>query len=395
MSSRSSGQGSWVRGRSDRFREMLSGLLSCCLVLLLSDVVVAAEITANKMAILNTEQGKVTVFEDGVSIVDGETRIAASRVEFHDAENRAVISGGVSIVMPGSQATADSAEYLPGSRKTYLYRNVTVSREGFVISGQSLVLDNALDQVLAETDVHVTDAGRGVEIWGGAGVFDLSSEDGTIYGSPRLVLQRASAMTVTGDEMRVHRGRREARTLGHVRVVTGDAVLTCDTLDYFIDEDSARAQGRPVLKQGENTVSGEMMMFHLEEGDLKRINVAGSPKLVQQDGELAGRQVEIRFDKGKLAAIEVIGDSANQPELKQERNKARGDCIAFRFEKGEVQEISMTGKTRGSYLTQDNDRVEVEGRESSVRFRDGKPVLMTVAGVTDGKLFHRIGAKKP
>jgi hypothetical protein len=105
--------------------------------------------------------------------------------------------------------------------------------------------------------------------------------------------------------------------------------------------------------------------------------------------------VEIRFDQGKLAAIEVIGDSLNQPELKQERNQARGDRIAFVFEKGEVQEIAMTGLTRGNYLTEDNDRVEVEGRESSVRFRDGKPVLMTVARVTDGKLFHRTGARKP
>jgi lipopolysaccharide export system protein LptA len=355
----------------------------------------AADITANKMAIVNTEQGRVTVFEDGVSIVDGETRISASRAEFHDAENRAVISGGVNITMPGSQAVADSAEYFPGAGKTYLYRNVTVSREGLVISGQSLEMDNTLDQVLAETEVHVTDAGRGIEIWGGAGTFDLSSQDGTIYGSPRLVLKRASAMTVTGDEMQVHPGRHRARTLGHVRAVTSDATLTCDTLDYFIDEDSARAMGKPVLVQGENTVTGEMMMFHLAEGDLKRISVAGSPRLVQKEGELKGREVEIRFDKGKLAAIEVVGDSLNQPELKQERNQARGDRIAFAFADGEVQEISMTGKTRGSYLTEDSDRVEVVGRESSVRFRAGRPVLMTVAGVTDGKLFHRIGAKKP
>lgn len=395
MSSRNRGQGAGVRGRAARIRDALSGLLTCSLALSLPAVAAAAEITANKMAILNTEQGKVTVFEDGVSIVDGETRISASRVEFHDAENRAVVSGGVSIVMPGTQATADSAEYLPGARKTYLYRNVTVSREGLVISGQSLVLDNALDQVLAETEVHVTDAGRGIEIRGGAGTFDLSSEDGTIYGSPRLELKRASPMTVTGDEMQLHRGRHEARTLGHVRVLTSDAVLTCDTLDYFIDEDSARARGKPVLKQGENSVSGEMMMFHLVEGELSRIDVAGSPRLVQKDGELSGRQVEIRFEKGKLAAIQVVGDSLNQPELKQERNQARGDQITFIFKDGEVQEIGMTGKTRGNYRTEDNDRVEVIGRESSVRFRDGKPVLMTVASVTDGKLFHRTGAKKP
>ena len=100
MSSRSRGRGPRVSRRAAGTRDAFSSLLACSLALLLPTVAVAAEITANKMAILNTEQGRVTVFEDGVSIVDGETRISASRVEFHDAENRAVISGGVSIVMP-------------------------------------------------------------------------------------------------------------------------------------------------------------------------------------------------------------------------------------------------------------------------------------------------------
>ena len=81
--------------------------------------------------------------------------------------------------------------------------------------------------------------------------------------------------------------------------MTSDAVLACDTLDYFIDEDSARAKGEPVLKQGENTVSGDVMMFHLDEGELKRINVSGNPKLVQKDGELsAGRW---RFDSTRAS----------------------------------------------------------------------------------------------
>jgi lipopolysaccharide export system protein LptA len=365
-----------------------------CLLAFAGSAVPAAEITASKMAILNTEQGKVTVFEDGVTIVDGGTRITAGKVEFYDAQNRAVIHGGVSIQTPGSQVTADSAEYLLGARKTYLYRNVTVSQQGLAISGQSLVLDNALDQVQAETEFRVVDAARGIEITGGAGTFDLASESGIIRSSPRLVLQRSNPMTVTGDELELRRAERFARTVGNVTATTSDAVLTCDTLIYFIDQDSARAEGRPVLKQTDNTVTGEQMSFRFVEGDLKRIDVAGKPRLQQPDGEITGDQVRIQFEKSKLAEIDVIGDSLHQPELKQERNQARGDRIAFHFEDGVVQGISMTGRTHGNYLTEDNDRVEVEGRDSSVMFRDGKPVLMIVADVTDGKLYHRAGAQK-
>jgi lipopolysaccharide export system protein LptA len=361
--------------------------------LLLAGGLHAAEITANKMAILNTEQGKVTVFEDGVTIVDGGTRIIAGKVEFYDAENRAVIHGGVSITTPTSQATADSAEYLLGAKKTYLYRNVTVRQEGLTITGQAMTMDNAAEQVLVESEVRLMDEARGVEVTGGTATFNLASNDGTIYGSPRLVLHRSSAMTVTGNEMELHRGQGYARVIGGVVATTSDAQLTCDTLLYFVDHDSARANGNPVLKQNENTVTGDLMSFGFEQGDLKRIDVAGTPKLVQKDGEITGEQVTIQFEKGKLAEIEVKGDSLHQPELKQERNHGRGDVIAFHFHDGEVQEITMSGKTRGEYLTDDKDRIEVEGAESMIRFRDGKPVLMQVASVREGRLYRHAGAK--
>ena len=396
MSSIARSQGSGVRGQNrlppTAYRlppaAFFVCLLACSLALLLPAIALGAEITANKMAILNTEQGKVTVFEGGVSIVDSGTVIHAGNVEFYDAENRAVIHGGVSITTPSSQVSADSAEYLLGAKKTYLYRNITVRQGGLTITGQQMTMDNAAEQVLVETEVHVVDEARGVEVSGSSGSFNLASEDGTIYGSPRLVLRRSSQMTVTGDEMQLHRGAQYAQTIGKVKAVTSDAVLTCDTLIYFLDQDSARAMGNPMLKQDENTVTGDLMSFRFDSGDLRRIDVAGKPKLMQKDGEITGEQVAIQFANGKLAEIEVIGDSLNQPELKQERNHGRGDRIAFHFENGEVREITMTGKTRGDYLTDDKDRIEIEGRDSRISFQNGKPVLMEVASVKEGRLYR-------
>lgn len=385
----------WSSGRVEGTRSLRRRVTkSLFFVLLLPVIALAANITANKMAILNTDSGKVTVFTDGVTIVDSATIIHAGEVEFYDVENRAVIHGGVNITTPTSQVSADSAEDMLGARKTYLYRNVTVRQKNLTITGQSMTMDNAVQQLLVDSEVDVVDAVRGVEVSGRAGTFNLASGDGTISGSPQLVLHRSNPMTVTGDEMELHQGAHYGQAVGDVKAVTGDAVLTCDTLVYFLDQDSARATGSPMLKQGDDTITGTLMSFFLDSVNLRRIAVAGKPKLTQKDGEITGDSVALQFAKGKLAEITVIGDSLHQPELNETKDHGRGDRIAFFFENGEVQEITMIGKTRGDYLTGDNDRIVVEGRDSLIRLRDGKAVIMEVALVKEGRLYRHEGEGK-
>jgi lipopolysaccharide export system protein LptA len=381
----------------------------------------AAEITAGKMEILNTDQGKITMFEDGVTIRDGSTRINAGRVEFYDQQNRAVIHGGsVSIVTPAASIAAESAEYLIGAKRTYLYRNVVIRREGLVITSPSVILDNASNQAMTDAAVRIVDDRRGIEITGGASSFNLASEDGVIHGSPRLKVNRAGGITVTGDEMQLRSSQRYAQATGNVRLVTGDATLECDTLAYFLDQDSAQAIGAPVLTQKESQVSGEMMSFRFDQGDLKRIEVRGGervvPKLtrrssaVQDSGlgaresragqratnsrfgvgdEITGRWIAIEFDSGKLSEISIQGDSSHRPEVHQQDSHATGDSIGFHFAAGEIASVKLMGRTDGTYFTDDGDRIEVSGARSVLRFERGEAVQVEIADVRDGRLYRR------
>jgi lipopolysaccharide export system protein LptA len=359
----------------------------------------AAEITANKMTILNTEEGKVTVFEDGVRIVDEGTKISAGRVEFYDRQNLAVIhGGGLGITTPTANVTADSARLLLGARKTYLYGNVIIRQQALEISSPAIIMDNAANQVQADSHVRIVDAERGIEASGSSGNFNLGSEDGVLLGSPCLVLRRSQEMTVTSDEMYLRGSERLARAIGHVRATTGEALLTCDTMTYFTDQDSAWAKGAPVLTQKENQVTGERMSFRFQGGELERIQVLGSernpPKLSQKEDEMFGSEITLRFGKGKLSEIAIHGDSAHQPEMHRKADQAKGDSIAFQFQDDEIQSVRLQGRTSGRYFTDDGDRIEVTGTESLIRFKGGNAVQMEIANVPMGKLF-RLGSEKP
>jgi len=373
-------------------------VLLVCLVLLCS-YALSAEITANKMAILNTDQGKVTQFEDGVIITDGGTRITAGKVEFYDQQNMAIIHGGnVSITTPTSNVVAESAQYLIGAKRTYLYRNVLIRQTGRDVRSQALVLDNATDQVTADGALQIVDAAQGIEITGGHGSFNLKTEDGVIGGAPQLKIARASGMTVTSDEMELAQSRRFARALGNVRALTSDAVLTAETLHYFLEQDSAQAFGNPVLTQKDNVVSGDRMSFKFEKNELSRIEVfgqgQGSPRLTQQDNRMQGRRISILFEGGHLSEIHVLGDSLQQPEVRQKSNHAQGDSIAFSFQKGEIEQVRVMGRTTGVFLTDDGDRIEVSGTESLISFKDGEARQVEVSDVRMGRLF-RGNPKKP
>jgi lipopolysaccharide export system protein LptA len=367
----------------------------------------AAEITANRMAILNTEQGKVTQFEDGVVIADGGTRITAGRVEFYDQENLAVIHGGsVAITTPTSNVLAESARYLIGARRTYLYRNVVIRQPEREVRSQALMLDNATDDVVADGGLQIDDAKQGIQVAGGRGSFNLKTEDGVIAGSPQLKLARASGMTVTSEVMELTRSRQHARAIGSVRALTGDATLTAETLDYFMEQDSARAFGSPKMVQKENTITGDLMSFRFRQNDLERIDVRGtganSPRLVQTSrvrparpgaesvevSRMQGRRIALAFAAGHLSEIRVEGDSLLQPELHQKSNRTQGDSIAFRFRDGVVEQVRVMGRTTGTFLTDDGDRIEVSGSESLISFKDGEASQVEIAEVRLGRLFR-------
>ena len=252
-------------------------------------------------------------------------------------------------------------------------------------------MDNAQNRISADTGVHIVDKSRGLDIKGMRGTFNLGTEEGTISGSPELKVGNDKPMTVTSQEIELSRPRHYALATGDVKAVTQDVQLNCDTLRYFLEQDSALAHGHPVMTQSGNTVSGDGMRFHFDSTNLRRIDVSGDgqlPKLVRKQDSLTGREIVIRFQDGRVSSIDVQGDSARQPELHQELNLAKGDSIRFQFRNDTVDMVRIAGRTSGTYFTDGGDRIEVTGTESVIHFEQGEAKLMEIANVTEGRLYR-------
>lgn len=355
----------------------------------------ATEITAERMVILNTEQGKVTLFEENVLVSDGATRITAPRMEFYDQHNRAIIHGGtLTITVSGTTVTAESAEYLVGEKRIRLYRNVVLRKDETVLASPRVVIDIPAERVFAFEGVKINDWRRGIEITGESGDFDLSSQDGSISGAARLEVSQARNLIIASQFLQLSNTEQTALATGGVTADVDDARLTCDTLWYFLDWDSAWAAGAPEVTMQDGRIIGERMDFRFGQNQLEELIVVGGKTmatLIHKEDRISGRKIAVQFAAGEPAIIQVTGDSALCPAIHRASSHASARGLLMVFDQGEIRQIILSGNSTGSYLSDDGDRIELGGSETRLVFREGGLLRAEVTDVRDGRLLRGAG----
>lgn len=273
--------------------------------------VVAADIHALRMEIVQTTRGLETVLRDSVSIVDGETTISCGQARINESLGRAVVSGDVVIHSPGAVVLADSAVYMTQERRADLYGDVRVEQESLMILAPRLHYSIAERLVEVDTALVVESVASGFRLTGAQGHYDLAARTGTVDVWPRLVRRSGGdSVTVTARLVTWFEHRQEALAAGEVIVRARTARLDCDTLRFYPELDSGFAIGHPAVEDSLSTTAGDTVALSLVGGQLRALTVCGNAAGRYDTGagervEVEGSVIRIGFESGVLDRIEV------------------------------------------------------------------------------------------
>ena len=272
--------------------------------------VFAADIEAGKMEILNTEEGRVTVFKDGVTIVDRETKITAQNALFYESKNLVIVRDSVKIVNPSATIRSDTADYYLSERKTILKGNVRVLQESLEIRAPQLIVEYQKDIANAQNGFIIFEKRHSIEITGKTGVYFLNKEEGVIDSLPHLEAKQHETLEVTSRRLSFKNKENLAVASGKAVVTSGKVVLACDTLVYNWEKDSGKAIGKPILKENNNEVMGKTIYFFAKRGELERMQIEGeaSGNYYNEEGdkvEISGESLSLLFSAGKTNSIAV------------------------------------------------------------------------------------------
>jgi lipopolysaccharide export system protein LptA len=278
--------------------------------LLVFTVTFATDIEAGKMEILNTEEGRVTVFKDGVIIVDRDTKITAKNARFYESKNLAIVHDSVKITNPSATIKSDTAYYYLYERKTVLKGNVLVSQESLEIKAPELIVEYQKDLATAQNGFLIVEKPHSIEITGKTGAYFLNKEEGIIDSLPYLKIMENETLEVTSQKLSFKNKENFATATGKVKVTSGQTVLTCDSLVYNWEKDSGKALGQPVLRENNNELKGKTIYFFARDAELERMEIEGEAygNYYNDEGdrvEIGGELLSIFFAEGKTNSIKV------------------------------------------------------------------------------------------
>jgi lipopolysaccharide export system protein LptA len=246
--------------------------------------------------------------------------------------------------------------------------------------------------------------------------------------NPKLVLEKDRPIVITSDIMRMWQGREYGEGAGNVKIVSDDVEGYGQKLKYFGKEDRVELTGKPVVRQADSRLAGDVITLYLEEDRLRRavaekscrllyfsrpeeeeeeeaaaaaeetssaIGEAASPEdelasaeedlAPAEEGSVAGEEMATLGEENADSADEGAppaeeGAAAAEGEEEDERPTGRveaaGDRMEGVFTEGKLEQVDVTGEAEGHYWPFDD-----LGRETGEQIDSaGDLIRITMAG---------------
>ncbi|MBS4016378.1 MAG: hypothetical protein KGZ86_08105 [Candidatus Latescibacteria bacterium] len=280
----------------------------------------AADIEAPKMEIIDSIEGRLTVFPQGIIITDKDTKITGKYATFYERDNRAEIYDSVLIENPQFTINADTVFYSFREKTSRLRGNVIVESETLRIETASLIFEQSPNIVTAPTDVKIREKKQRLTILGKKGMFNFSDDNGMVDSEPVLYIERDDTTVVRSRQMILENRQSRFIAINDVSVQTRQTILTCDTLVFYTNQDYGIAQGNPRITEKENLLAGNTIEFYFIESAqsghtaLSHIKVqeqAHATYLTQDGGLLKvhGNEFFVYYEDGEIRQVNVFSDS--------------------------------------------------------------------------------------
>ncbi|MEO0076246.1 MAG: LptA/OstA family protein [candidate division WOR-3 bacterium] len=304
------------------FKILISGL-----VLVASLTLFAADITAPKMELIDSENGRLTVFPEGIVISDKDMKITGKRAIFFEKDNRAIIKDSLTITNPQYTITADSAIYSFTEKISVLQGNVVVESDTLEIRTNELIFDQRQNLVKSQQGLVIKEKRQNILVSSKIGEYDFNQALGITDSLPTLFIFRSDTTVISSKKMVLDNNQYQYYAVESVTVKNKDSYLYCDTLLFFVKEDSGVAFANPRISENENQLSGEKIWFYFDSQDsvlngnesksLNKIRVdnnVNAKYFTKENGVVEinnAKYLIINYQDNEVKNIYITGDSLN------------------------------------------------------------------------------------
>ena len=253
--------------------------------------------------------------------------------------------------------------------------------------------------------------------------------------SPRLVLEKDRPIVITSDIMRMWTDKEYGEAAGNVKIVSEDVDGYGQKLKYFGKEERVELSGKPVVRQEESRLAGDLITLYLEGEKLRRTLVEGSARVLyfsrpeeeaeeEETGEQGApteagaaasegppaRVEEELVDEGtgertmvgvaedeEEAGVDVAATPGRGAASEEEeegtpsgRVEAAGTVIEGLFAEGVLEQVDVTGDAEGHYWPFDDlgretgEQIDTAGDRIRIVMNDGEVKKILVEGNAEG-----------
>jgi lipopolysaccharide assembly outer membrane protein LptD (OstA) len=299
-----------------------------------------------------------------VTIIQETLQMKGEEGDYYRFQDRATLWRNVRIIDRDWKVNCDRAIFYRKSGLAWLIGNVEAYDSTTTLYADTIIYDR--NRAIAEAfgRVTITSATEGFTVSGRHGFYFKDRQEGLIDSDPHLIVDVESEepAQVDADTMRFYPDAREAVAFGRVKIIKGKTITQCDSAAIFDESQKAELYGKPLAKQENISMQGEMMILHYNEQEVDHINIVGNarieekqadPLIVDRDSWIQGDSLTLYLNDNRVDSILVLDNCSSEyypaATHRIESNFATGDTMFFNFEMDTLSYVRITGKSSGIY----------------------------------------------
>jgi len=302
-----------------------------------------------------------------VKILDGSTRMWGDEATYDRKTRTAVLRGDVRIQDGSARITGGEARFYRNENRSVIVGSPRMQDSTRTLTADQIEYNRGKDEVLALGHVVAVDRAESTTVRAGRVRYDRKLNYAWASQSPALVIDESGgkSTTVRGLTMEFDNAKRAVFALG----------------DVLVERDKLRAKG----DRGE---------FY---GNENRALLVGHPRAWDEEGEVQGDTLEIRFVQHRVESVQVrphatVRYQAKADSGRGERNEAVGDTVTLFNPDEETRRAVVVGHARSSYWPSSADSAQGGRNISSgdsiiVEFANGRARKATVVGRSEGTYY--------
>jgi lipopolysaccharide export system protein LptA len=204
---------------------------------------------------------------------------------------------------------------------------VTIITANEKIFAESLYYDGKHDSVEMYGNVLIEDKKNDMSVAGDRGWYNLSRDEGSLSGSPKLEIARQGKVPITvyAEAFTLYTSEDLFYGFDSVQALIDSIVVHCDTFSYDLKAESG-IMVRPTINEKNNELKGARGRFLLKNKEIELMSVEhGESTYYTKEGSrniVEGDRINIKFQEGRATMIDVQGDPKGTLSIKKSADNA-------------------------------------------------------------------------